>query len=62
VLGKEVFGGTGMNFMNPALVARAFLFFAYPAGMSGDKVWTAIPPALRRTAFPAPRCWRRCAR
>ncbi len=45
VLGKEVYGGTGMNFMNPALVARAFLFFAYPASMSGDKVWTAIPTA-----------------
>ena len=39
VIGKEVFGGTGMNFMNPALVARAFLFFAYPSCMSGDKVW-----------------------
>ena len=44
VLGKEVFGGTGMNFVNPALAARAFLFFAYPADISGDKVWTAIPP------------------
>lgn len=42
VLGKEVFGGTGMNFMNPALVARAFLFFAYPAQISGDKVWTVV--------------------
>ncbi|MBQ9474336.1 MAG: NADH:ubiquinone reductase (Na(+)-transporting) subunit B [Bacteroidales bacterium] len=41
VVGKEVFGGTGMNFMNPALLARAFLFFAYPSHMSGDKVWTA---------------------
>jgi Na+-transporting NADH:ubiquinone oxidoreductase subunit B len=40
ILGKEVFGGTGMNFMNPALIARAFLFFAYPAQISGDKVWT----------------------
>ncbi|MBQ7984543.1 MAG: NADH:ubiquinone reductase (Na(+)-transporting) subunit B [Bacteroidales bacterium] len=39
VIGKEVFGGTGMNFMNPALVARAFLFFAYPSQMSGDMVW-----------------------
>lgn len=39
VIGKEVFGGTGMNIWNPALVARAFLFFAYPAKMSGDKVW-----------------------
>lgn len=45
VLGKEVYGGTGMNFMNPALVARAFLFFAYPASMSGDPVWTALPTA-----------------
>jgi Na+-transporting NADH:ubiquinone oxidoreductase subunit B len=40
-LGKEVFGGVGMNVMNPALVARAFLFFAYPAAMSGDNVWVA---------------------
>ena len=39
VIGKEVFGGTGMNILNPALTARAFLFFAYPAKMSGDKVW-----------------------
>lgn len=51
VLGKEVFGGTGMNFMNPALVARAFLFFAYPASMSGDKVWTAIPTAATADGF-----------
>ncbi len=41
VIGKEVFGGTGMNILNPALVARAFLFFAYPSSMSGDKVWIA---------------------
>ena len=41
VIGKEVFGGTGMNILNPALTARAFLFFAYPAHMSGDKVWIA---------------------
>ncbi|NVB41881.1 NADH:ubiquinone reductase (Na(+)-transporting) subunit B [Pseudenhygromyxa sp. WMMC2535] len=41
VLGKEVFGGVGMNVMNPALVSRAFLFFAYPAAMSGDAVWVA---------------------
>ncbi len=41
VFGKEVFGGTGMNFLNPALTARAFLFFAYPAHISGDKVWVA---------------------
>ena len=39
IIGKEVFGGTGMNILNPALTARAFLFFAYPAFMSGDKVW-----------------------
>jgi len=39
VFGKEVFGGTGMNIVNPALVARAFLFFAYPGNISGDKVW-----------------------
>ncbi len=42
VLGKEVFGGTGKNFLNPALTARAFLYFAYPAQMSGDSVWTAV--------------------
>jgi Na+-transporting NADH:ubiquinone oxidoreductase subunit B len=41
VFGKEVFGGTGMNFLNPALVARAFLFFAYPAQMSGEIPWIA---------------------
>jgi Na+-transporting NADH:ubiquinone oxidoreductase subunit B len=39
IIGKEVFGGTGMNILNPALTARAFLFFAYPAYMSGDLVW-----------------------
>ncbi|MDX1496490.1 MAG: NADH:ubiquinone reductase (Na(+)-transporting) subunit B [Salinisphaeraceae bacterium] len=41
VIGKEVFGGTGKNFLNPALTGRAFLFFAYPAQMSGDAVWVA---------------------
>lgn len=41
VIGKEVFGGTGMNILNPALTIRAFLFFAYPTWMSGDKVWVA---------------------
>jgi Na+-transporting NADH:ubiquinone oxidoreductase subunit B len=41
VFGKEAFGGTGMNFINPALLARAFLFFSYPAKMSGEKVWIA---------------------
>ncbi len=42
VVGKEIFGGTGRNFLNPALTARAFVFFAYPAQMSGDFVWTAV--------------------
>lgn len=41
VIGKEIFGGTGMNILNPALTARAFVFFAYPAEMSGNSVWTA---------------------
>ncbi|MCY1633062.1 NADH:ubiquinone reductase (Na(+)-transporting) subunit B [Marinifilum sp. D737] len=41
VIGKEVFGGTGMNIWNPALIARAFFFFAYPSKMSGDSVWIA---------------------
>lgn len=41
VIGKEVFGGTGRNFVNPALTARAFLYFAYPAQISGDAVWIA---------------------
>ena len=43
LLGKEIFGGTGMNFMNPALLARAFMFFAFPAYMSGD-IWTDLSP------------------
>ena len=42
VIGKEIFGGTGKNIFNPALTGRAFLFFAYPAQISGDKVWTAV--------------------
>jgi Na+-transporting NADH:ubiquinone oxidoreductase subunit B len=42
VIGKEVFGGTGKNFLNPALTGRAFLYFAYPAYMSGDAVWVAV--------------------
>jgi Na+-transporting NADH:ubiquinone oxidoreductase subunit B len=42
VIGKEIFGGTGKNFLNPALTARAFLFFAYPAQISGDTVWLAV--------------------
>ena len=45
IIGKEVFGGTGMNIWNPALVARAFLFFAYPAQMSGIKVWVSLSDA-----------------
>ncbi|HBH28615.1 MAG: NADH:ubiquinone reductase (Na(+)-transporting) subunit B [Desulfofustis sp. PB-SRB1] len=42
VLAKEVFGGVGRNFMNPALSSRAFIYFAYPAQMSGDSIWTAV--------------------
>ena len=42
VVGKEVFGGTGMNILNPALTARAFLYFAYPTELSGDKVWVSL--------------------
>ena len=45
VVGKEIFGGTGMNVLNPALTARAFLFFAYPAELSGDAVWIAAGTA-----------------
>ena len=41
IIGKEIFGGTGMNIFNPALICRAFLFFAYPTKMSGDTVWVA---------------------
>ena len=48
VIGKEVFGGTGMNILNPALTIRAFLFFAYPTWMSGDKVW--VHGAVERAA------------
>lgn len=43
IVGKEVFGGTGMNILNPALTARVFLYFAYPGAMSGDTVWVAAP-------------------
>ncbi len=50
VIGKEVFGGTGMNILNPALTIRAFLFFAYPTWMSGDKVW--VYDAVNRTGTP----------
>ena len=42
VIGKEVFGGTGMNILNVAMTARAFLYFAYPAQISGDQVWTYL--------------------
>ena len=42
VVGKEIFGGTGKNFLNPALTARAFLYFAYPAQLSGNAIWTAV--------------------
>ncbi len=49
VIGKEVFGGVGKNFLNPALVGRAFLFFAYPAEMSGDAIWVAVDGATRAT-------------
>jgi Na+-transporting NADH:ubiquinone oxidoreductase subunit B len=49
VIGKEVFGGTGMNILNPALTIRAFLFFAYPTWMSGDKVW--VSEAVERDAL-----------
>lgn len=51
VIGKEVFGGTGKNFLNPALVGRAFLFFAYPAQISGDEVWTAVDGFSGATAL-----------
>jgi Na+-transporting NADH:ubiquinone oxidoreductase subunit B len=51
VIGKEVFGGTGKNFMNPALAGRAFLFFAYPADISGDAVWTAVDGYTGATAL-----------
>ncbi len=49
IFAKEVFGGVGRNFMNPALAARAFIFFAYPAQMSGDQVWTAVDGFSRAT-------------
>ncbi len=51
VIGKEIFGGTGRNFLNPALTARAFLFFAYPSGISGDAVWTAVDGFSGATAL-----------
>jgi Na+-transporting NADH:ubiquinone oxidoreductase subunit B len=51
VIGKEIFGGTGKNFLNPALTGRAFLFFAYPANMSGNAVWTAADGYSGATAL-----------
>ena len=51
VIAKEVFGGTGKNFLNPALAGRAFLFFAYPADISGDEVWTAVDGYTGATAL-----------
>lgn len=51
VIGKEVFGGTGKNFLNPALTGRAFLYFAYPAYMSGDTVWTSVDGYTGATAL-----------
>jgi Na+-transporting NADH:ubiquinone oxidoreductase subunit B len=53
VIAKEVFGGTGKNFLNPALAGRAFLFFAYPADISGDAVWTAVDGFTGATALSA---------
>jgi Na+-transporting NADH:ubiquinone oxidoreductase subunit B len=52
IFGKEVFGGTGMNIMNPALLTRAFLFFAYPSHMSGDNVWIVDKPDVVSGATP----------
>lgn len=51
VIGKEVFGGTGKNFLNPALTGRAFLYFAYPAAMSGDSVWVPVDGFTGATAL-----------
>ena len=51
VIGKEVFGGTGKNFLNPALVGRAFLYFAYPVQISGDAVWTPVDGFSGATAL-----------
>ncbi len=54
VIGKEVFGGVGMNVLNPALTARAFLFFAYPINISGDRVWVAVNGAVDGTTMATP--------
>ena len=51
VIGKEVFGGTGKNFLNPALTGRAFLYFAYPAQLSGDSVWVPVDGYTGATAL-----------
>ncbi len=51
IFAKEVFGGVGRNFMNPALVSRAFVYFAYPAQLSGDRVWTAVDGFTGATAL-----------
>ncbi|MEO1498924.1 MAG: RnfABCDGE type electron transport complex subunit D, partial [Planctomycetota bacterium] len=51
VIGKEVFGGTGKNFLNPALTGRAFLYFAYPAQLSGDNVWVPVDGFTGATAL-----------
>ena len=53
VIGKEIFGGTGKNFLNPALTGRTFLYFAYPAQISGDAVWTAVDGFSGATALGA---------
>jgi len=52
VFGKEIFGGTGRNFLNPALTGRAFLFFAYPMNMTGEKIWT-VASGMKTTAVDA---------
>ncbi len=54
VIGKEIFGGVGMNIFNPALVARAFIFFAYPGQISGDKVWINVDGISGATALSVP--------
>ncbi|OQA26308.1 MAG: Na(+)-translocating NADH-quinone reductase subunit B [Verrucomicrobia bacterium ADurb.Bin345] len=51
VIGKEIFGGTGFNVLNPALTSRAFLYFAYPAQMSGDNVWAVTDPSTFPQGF-----------
>ncbi len=53
VIGKEIFGGVGMNFLNPALTGRAFLYFAYPAQISGDAVWVAVDGYSQATPLAA---------